>query len=133
MSNIQTKQHSKATYLSCIVPESMSGESMALKVINKIKGRLKFLHKKNKLQLKRYAGYYVILFLNLTRYERQKTNLFFFYAPLDCYLNKKQNPNYVYKYVCYYQQLDKMAAISKNEFKTLSWLPVKEGLNHSVD
>ena len=46
--NIQIKQHSKVTYLGCILDETMSGESMALKVINKINSRLKFLHGKNK-------------------------------------------------------------------------------------
>ena len=46
--NIQIKQHSKVTYLGCILDETMSGESMALKVINKINSRLKFLHRKNK-------------------------------------------------------------------------------------
>ena len=44
--NIQIKQHSKVTYLGCILDETMSGESMALKVINKINSRLKFLHRK---------------------------------------------------------------------------------------
>ena len=34
--NIQINQHSKVTYLGCILDETMSGESMALKVINKI-------------------------------------------------------------------------------------------------
>ena len=46
--NIQIKQHSKVTYLRCILDETMLGESMALKVINKINLRLKFLHRKNK-------------------------------------------------------------------------------------
>ena len=46
--NIQIKLHSKVTYLGCILDETMSGESMALKVINKINSRLKFLHRKNK-------------------------------------------------------------------------------------
>ena len=39
--NIQIKQHSKVTYLDCILDETMSGRSMALKVINKINWRLK--------------------------------------------------------------------------------------------
>ena len=42
--SIQIKQHSKVTYLGCILHETMSGESMALKVINKINSRLKLLH-----------------------------------------------------------------------------------------
>ena len=46
--NIQIKQHSKVTYLGCILDETMSGESLALKVIKKINSRLKFLHRKNK-------------------------------------------------------------------------------------
>ena len=46
--NIQINQYSKVTYLGCILEETMSRESMALKVINKINSRLKFLHRKNK-------------------------------------------------------------------------------------
>ena len=46
--NIQIKQHSKVTYLGCILDETMSGESMVLKVINKINSTPKFLHRKNK-------------------------------------------------------------------------------------
>ena len=46
--NIQIKQHSKVTYLGCISDETMSGESLAPKVINKINSRLTFLLRKNK-------------------------------------------------------------------------------------
>ena len=42
------KQHLEATYLGCMLDETMSGEPMALKVINKINGKLKFLYKKNR-------------------------------------------------------------------------------------
>ena len=35
------------TYLGCVMDETMSGEPMALKVINKINGKLKFLYWKN--------------------------------------------------------------------------------------
>ena len=41
--NIQIKHHSKVTYLGCILDETASGESIALKIINKINSRLKFL------------------------------------------------------------------------------------------
>ena len=40
---VKIKQYSKVTYLGCELDESLSGEAMALKVINKINGRLKFL------------------------------------------------------------------------------------------
>ena len=46
--NIRIKQHSQVTYLGCILEETMSGESMAHKVISKVNARLKFLLRKNK-------------------------------------------------------------------------------------
>ena len=46
--NIQVKQHSKITYVGCILDETMLGESIALKVINKINSRLKSFDRKNK-------------------------------------------------------------------------------------
>ena len=46
--NIRIKQRSRVTYLGCILEETMSGESMAHKVISKVNARLKFLHWKNK-------------------------------------------------------------------------------------
>ena len=46
---IYIKQQVRLTYLGCILDESMSGEPMTLKDVNKIKGKLKFLYNKNKL------------------------------------------------------------------------------------
>ena len=46
--NIRTNQHSRVTYLDCILDETMSGESMAHQVISKVNARLTFLHQKNK-------------------------------------------------------------------------------------
>ena len=40
--NIPIKQHSRVTYLNCILDETLSGESMAHKVIRKDNRRLKF-------------------------------------------------------------------------------------------
>ena len=45
---IEIKQHAKVKYLGCILDESLSGESMALNVIDKIKSRLQFLHRQNR-------------------------------------------------------------------------------------
>jgi len=41
-------QHSKVSYLGCILDENLNGESMALNVIKKINMRLMFLYRKNK-------------------------------------------------------------------------------------
>ena len=45
--DIEKKQHSQVTYLGCVMDETTSGEPVALKVINKINGKLKFLYRKN--------------------------------------------------------------------------------------
>ena len=45
---IHIKQHHTVTYLGCLLDETLSGESMALKVINKINSRLRFLYRKNR-------------------------------------------------------------------------------------
>ena len=45
--NVKIKQYTKVTYLGCILDESLSGESMALHVLNKINSRLRFLYRQN--------------------------------------------------------------------------------------
>ena len=42
------KQETQVTYLGCVLDNWMSGEPMALKVINKINMELKFFYRKNK-------------------------------------------------------------------------------------
>ena len=46
--DIQIKHHSKVKYLGCMLDETMSGETMALSVINKINNKLKFLYRKSR-------------------------------------------------------------------------------------
>ena len=47
--DIKIKQYSKVTYLGCIFDETLSEESMAIHVINKINSRLRrFLHRQNR-------------------------------------------------------------------------------------
>ena len=46
--DVKIKQYSKVTYLGCELDKSLSGEAMALKVINKIDRRLKFLYRENR-------------------------------------------------------------------------------------
>ena len=45
---IHIKQYHTVTYLGCLLDKTLSGESMALKVINKIDHRLRFLYRKNR-------------------------------------------------------------------------------------
>ena len=46
--DINIKQHSKVTCLGCVLDETMSGEPMALNVINKINGKLEFFYRKKR-------------------------------------------------------------------------------------
>ena len=46
--NIQIKECSKVTYIAGILDGALSGESMALRVINKRNSRVKFIYRKNK-------------------------------------------------------------------------------------
>jgi hypothetical protein len=45
--NTVIKQHSKVTYLGCILDETLSDESMALQVLNKVNAKLKFLYRQS--------------------------------------------------------------------------------------
>ena len=46
--NMRITQHSRVTYLGCLLKKTMSGVSMANKVVRKVNPRLKVLHWKNK-------------------------------------------------------------------------------------
>ena len=99
----------------------MSDESMALKVINKINLRLKFLQRTNK-------------FLTPVLHRLLCDSLIqphFDYASSAWYLNltqKMKNKIQIMqnKYIWYCLQLDKMTHISKSRFETLNGLPVKD-------
>ena len=45
---MEIKQHKHVNYLGCVLDETMSNERMALRVIEKINSRLKFLYRKNR-------------------------------------------------------------------------------------
>ena len=60
---IEIKQHSKVKYLGCILGESLSGETMALNVIDKINSRLKFLYRQNRF-LALYLDFFVMHWYN---------------------------------------------------------------------
>ena len=45
--DINMKQHLEVTYVECVLDDKMSGKPMTLNVVNKINGKLKFLHWKN--------------------------------------------------------------------------------------
>ena len=119
--NIQIKQYSKVTYLGCILDETLSGDSMALHVINKVNSRLKFLFRQNK-------------FLN-TPLRRLLCNAmiqpFFDYACNAWYPNlnkklKKRLQAAQNKCIRFCLKLGDRSSIKSKEFQTINWLPLHE-------
>ena len=115
---INIKQYSKITYLGCIFDETLSGDSMALHVINKVNSRLKFLYRQNK-------------FLSIPLRRLQP---FFDYACHAWYpnLNKKlktrlqaaQN-----KCIRFCLKLGDRSSLKSQEFEKINWLPIHEGVS----
>ena len=56
----EIKQYAKVKYLKCILDESLSGESVALNVIDKANSRLNFLHRQNRFLTPLYVDFYVM-------------------------------------------------------------------------
>ena len=116
---MKIKQYLEVTYLGCILDESLSGESMALNVVSKIKTRLKFLYRKNK-----FLSPHLRRLLCNTLIQPH-----FDYACSVWYpnLNKKfktklqtlQN-----KCVRFCFQLDNRGHTGMTEFTNINWLPV---------
>ena len=122
--DIKIKQYSKVTYLGCIFDETLSGESMAIHVINKINSRLRFLYRQNR-------------FLNFPL-RRLLCNAmiqpFFDYACNAWYpnINKKlkmrlqaaQN-----KCIRFCLKLNDRSSIKSEDFEKINWLPIHERIS----
>jgi len=122
--DIDIKQYSKVTYLGCILDETLSGESMAIHVINKINSRLRFLYRQNR-------------FLS-TPLRRLLCNAmiqpFFDYACNAWYpnINKKlktrlqaaQN-----KCIRFCLKLSERSSIKSKHFEIINWLPIPERIS----
>ena len=117
--NLTIKQHSKVSYLGCILDDSLNGESMALNVLKKINSRLAFLYRKQKFltpYLKRLLCNSLIQphfdYASSAWYPNLNTNL-------KTKMQTAQN-----KCIRFCLQLDNRHHIGVNEFKKINWLPV---------
>ena len=125
--NIDIKQYSRVTYLGCVLDENLSGESMALHVLNKVSTKLKFLYRKNE-------------FLSAPLRRLLCNALIqphFDYASSAWYinLNKKYKAKLQImqnKCIRFCLKLDKKTHVGLNEFEKLNWLPVEERFNQSL-
>ena len=123
----EIKQHNEVKYLGCIFDCNTSGEAMAVKVLNKVNSRLKFLYRKQSIlnfPLRRLLCNALIQphfdyasqawYPNLTK-------------TLSIKLQRAQN-----KCIRFCLNLDNRAHLDKKEFKNINWLPVKERVNQRI-
>ena len=121
------KQHSKVTYLGCILDCHLSGEGMAIKVLNKINSKLKFLYRKQN-----------VLNVSLRRLScNALIQLHFDYACQAWYPNLTQAlSNKIQcaqnKCIRFCLNLENRAHLGKDEFKIINWLPIKERVNQRI-
>ena len=118
---IHIKQYHSATYLCCLLEEALSGESIALKVINKINSRLRFLYRKNRFlspPLRR-------LLCNSLIQPHFDYACSAWYPNLNKRLKSKlqilQN-----KCIRFCLNLNNRAHIGQKEFEKINWLPVND-------
>ena len=106
--------------------ETMSGEPMALKVINKINGKLKFLYRKNSFLTPGLRR----MLCNALIQPHFDYACSAWYPNLNAKLKRKlqimQN-----KCIRFCLKLDKMHQISEEDLKTINWLPVNQRVQQS--
>ena len=125
--NVNIKQYSKVTYLGCERDKNLSGEAMALKVINKINSRLRFLYRKN-----RYLSPYLkSLLCNATIQPHFDYSCSTWYPNLNKKFKSKlqtiQN-----KCISFCLQLDSRSHIGIKELEHINWLAVSEKFNQCI-
>ena len=126
--NVKIKQHSLVTYRGCVLDETLCGEPMALKALNKINGKLKFLYRKNKLlppTLHRMLCNAII-------------QPYFDYICSAWYPNlnerlKKKIQVAQNKSIWFCLKLDKRHHIYSKEFESIKWLPVNKRVHQCIN
>ena len=119
--DLKIKQHSKVTYLGCILDNDLSGESMAAKVLRLVNNRLKFLYRKQKfltLSLRR-------LLCNALIQPHYDYACSAWYPSLNKRLSKKIQTSQN-KCIRYCLNPDNRAHVGIDEFIKINWLPTKE-------
>ena len=108
--------------------KTMSGEPLALKVINKVNGKLNFLYREDSFLT---SGLRRMLCNALIQPHFDYT-CSVWYPNLNGKLKKTlqimQN-----KCICFCLKLDKIHHISEKDFKTINWLPVNQRVQQSLN
>ena len=119
--DIEIKQHSKVTYLGCILDNDLSGESMATKVLRLVNNRLKFLYRKQKFLTLSLCR----LLCNALIQPHYDYACSAWYPSLNKRLSKKIQTSQN-KCIRYCLNLYNRAHVGIDEFIKINWLPTKE-------
>ena len=125
--DIDIKQHSRVTYLGCILDCNMSGEYMATKVLQRINARLRFLNRNRKVLNKALKR----ILCNALIHPHFDYACQAWFPMLTKALSKKiqcaQN-----KCIRFCLKLNYHTHLNKQHFKKINWLPVQERMNLRV-
>ena len=110
--------------MGCLLDETMSGESIALKTHKKIKNWIFYIEE----SVFNSRAMMIILHCHKPHFDYA---CFTWYSNLTQNLKKKLH-NMQNKGICFCLQLDKMCTISHKELKNLNWLPVISRLYQCV-
>ena len=124
---IQIKQHSQVVYLGCTLDSKLSGTPMALKVLGKINGRLKFLYRKQSFLSPSFKR---LLCNALIQPHFDFANLAW-YTNLNKKLRKKLQAGQN-KCVRFCLGMGNRDHIGAAEFKKINWLPTRERYEQSI-
>ncbi len=126
--DITLKQYKSVTYLGCQLDEKNTGESMALQVIEKINGRLKFLWRKHKFLTPKLRR----LLCNALIQPHFDFAVSAWYPNLNKKLITKLQicQNKCIRFCLYMGNRDH---VGKTEFKKINWLPVQARFEQCVN
>ena len=119
--DVKIKQYSKTTYLVCELDRNLSGEAMALKVINKKNSWLKVFYRKN--------GYLTPYLIRLLCNVLIQPHFDYAYSAWHPNLNKKfksKLQSIQKKCIRYCLQLDNRSHIGMKDLEKIDWFPVSE-------
>jgi len=118
---LKIKQHSKVSYLGCILDDNLSGESMANYALGKINGKLKFLYRKQQ-----YLNYSLRrLLINALIQPHFDFACLAWYPNLNCNL-KTRIQTIQNKCIRLCLNLGNRTHIGINMFKVINWLPTQK-------
>ena len=124
---IKIKQHFEVKYLGCLFDSNLSGRGMAIKVLNKINSRLRFLYRKKDILNKPLRRILCNALIQPHFDYASQTWLPNLTKALSNKIQCAQN-----KCIRFCLQLDSRAHIDKEEFKEINWLPTGERMRQRI-